>query len=436
MGGQITKHAVDSMKVPPSGEAVLWDDAMAGFGVRVRPNGAKTYIVMYRAGVGRGAPVRKMTIGRHGSPWTPATARVEAKRILGLVAGGADPAAVKAEHRKASTMSDLAERFMEEHVDARRKERTCAEYRRLIDRVLIPEIGKKKIVDVTRADVARLHHDGRGTPYQTNRALAVLSKMFNLAEAWGLRPDGSNPCRHIERFAEAGRERLLSVEELGRIGEALRAYKGSIYVPVAVRLLLFTGARLSEILNLRWSQVDVERGEARLSDSKTGAKTIHLPPPALAVLAALPRVEGNPFVIVGQKDAAAPEKSASGGTPKKEIGHLINLQKPWCAIRKTAKLPDVRLHDLRHAFASAGAAGGDSLIVIGKLLGHTQARTTQRYAHLVPDPARAAAGRIGLHLAAALGDTGNATSDIGLMADETGDTPPADDVTTGAGRTK
>lgn len=224
MRGRITKRAVDALAAPATGEAVLWDDALAGFGVRVRPGNVKAYVVLYRAGAGRSAPLRKVTIGKHGSPWTPDTARTEAKRLLGLVAGGADPAGVKSERRMAESMADLAARFLAEHVDAKRKDRTAAEYRRLLDKIILPALGKKKIGDVTRADIARLHHANRDAPYQANRMLAVLSKMFNLAEAWGIRPDGSNPCRHIERNPERGRERMLSAAELARLGDALAAY--------------------------------------------------------------------------------------------------------------------------------------------------------------------------------------------------------------------
>jgi hypothetical protein len=216
--------------------------------------------------------------------------------------------------------------------------------------------------------------------------LAVLSKLFNLAEAWGLRPDGTNPCRHLERFDEKARERMLSAPELARLGEVLHGDGGSPYAVAAIKLLLFTGARMNEVLTLKWDYIDIERAEARLPDSKTGVKTLHLPPPALAVLAQLPRLDGNPFVITGQKPGA----------------HLVNLEKPWRAIRAAAGLDNVRLHDLRHAFASVGAAGGDSLLVIGKLLGHTQSATTQRYAHLAPDPVKAAAAGIAAKLEAAL----------------------------------
>jgi integrase len=222
-------------------------------------------------------------------------------------------------------------------------------------------------------------------PHQANRLLAVPSK-FNLAERWGLRPDGSNPCRHVEKFGERKRERMLSPVELARLGDALAAYTGSLYAVAAVKLLVFTGARLGEVLALRWEWIDFERGEARLPDSKTGAKTLHLPPPALTVLAALPRLDGNPHVIAGQKAGAA----------------MVNLEKPWRAIRGAAGLDDVRLHDLRHAFASVAASSGMGLPIIGKMLGHTQAATTARYAHLASDPVKAAAASVAGKIADAM----------------------------------
>ena len=387
MRGRLTKRTVDALLPPSSGEIVLWDDTLAGFGVRVRPAGVKTYLVLYRAGVGRGAPLRKLTIGKHGSPWTPETARTDAKRLLGLVAGGADPGSVKAERRMAQDIADLAKRFLSDHAEPKRKARTVAEYRRLLDKIILPAFGSKKIVDVSRADIARLHHACRAAPYQANRVLALLSKMMNLAEAWGLRPDGTNPCRHVEKNVERGRERLLNITEMGRLGDALLAYEGSPYVIGAIKLLLFTGARVGEVLGLRWDLVDLERGDVRLPDSKTGAKTVHLAPPAVALLLQLPRVAGNSFIIVGQKQGSA----------------LVNLEKPWRAIRAAAGLSDVRLHDLRHAFASVGAARGDSLLIIGKLLGHSQTATTARYAHLSNDPIKLAAAGIAGHISDALG---------------------------------
>src|SRR5215472_963638 len=386
MRDKITKRAVDALRPASDGsEAVIWDTEVKGFGVRAQRGGSKSYIVHYRAGTGRGAPLRKVTIGRHGTPWTPETARKEARRLLGLVEGGADPAAAKIARKEAPTVADLVERFFVEHVEAKRKASTALVYRQLLDRVVLPALGKRKVADVTRADIATFQHDNRAAPYQANLMRAMLSKMFNLAEVWGLRPDGSNPCRHVEKFRERKRERMLSPVELARLGDALAAYPGSLYAVAAVKLLVFTGARLGEVLALRWEWIDFERGEARLPDSKTGAKTLHVPPPALTVLAALPRLDGNPHVIAGQKAGAA----------------MVNLEKPWRAIRGAAGLDDVRLHDLRHAFASVAASSGMGLPIIGKMLGHTQAATTARYAHLASDPVKAAAAAVANKIAAA-----------------------------------
>jgi integrase len=391
MRGKITKRTVDALRPAGDGrELVLWDRELAGFGVRVQRGGAKTYILKYRAGAGRDAPLRKVTIGKHGSPWTPEQARSEARRLLGLVAHGKDPAAAKAAARAAPTVAELAAKFLAEHVEAKRKASTAREYRRLLEHVALPAIGKKRVAEVTRQDIARLHHARRATPTEANRTLACLSTMFTLAERWGLRPDGSNPCRHVEKYPQRRRERFLSAEELARLGDVLASYDDSPYYASAIKLLVFTGARLGEILGLRWQWIDFERGEARLPDSKTGAKTLHLPPPALAVLADLPRVEGNPHVIVGGVAGAA----------------LVNLEKPWRAIRERAALEDVRLHDLRHSFASIAVSGGMGLPIIGKMLGHTQAQTTQRYAHLASDPVKAAAATVAGKIAAAMTPSG------------------------------
>jgi integrase len=385
MRGKITNRSVEALTRTTGGEAVLRDSELAGFEVRARGS-AKVYGIRYRFGTGRAAPMRRCTIGRHGSPWTPYTARAEARRLLGEVARGKDPAGAKAEQKAAPTVAELTEQFMTEHVEAKRKASTTGEYRRLLDKIILPALSKRKVADVTRADIAKLHHANRVAPYQANRVLAVLSKMFTLAEQWGLRPDGSNPCRHVEKFAERKRERMLSGDELGRLGDVLAGYDGSPYYAAAIKLLVFTGARLGEVLGLQWQWIDFERGEARLPDSKTGAKTVHLPPPALAVLAELPRIKGNPHVIVGGVAGAA----------------LVNLEKPWRAIRKQAGLEDVRLHDLRHAFASVAAASGMGLPIIGKMLGHTQAATTNRYAHLASDPVKAAAATVAGKMAAAM----------------------------------
>lgn len=390
---KITKRAVDAVQ-PNGADQFLWDSDLKGFGLKVTAGGNKVYILQYRKG-GRGAPTRRVTIGRHGA-LTPDQARKEAAQLSGAVAHGADPAAARSAEKAAPTVTALTEQFLAEHVATKTKPRTAAEYRRLVANIVVPTIGRKRVRDVTRADISRLHHERRDTPYDANRALAVLSKMFTLAEKWGERADGSNPCRHVERYAERRRERMLSADEFGRLADALKASGRSPYILAAIKLLIFTGARLSEILDLRWEWVDFERGEARLPDS-TGAKTLHLPAPALAVLAELPRLEGNPYVIVGNVAGA----------------RLVNLEKPWRAIRKAAGLHDVRLHDLRHAFASVAASSGMGLPIIGKMLGHVHAATTHRYAHLASDPVKAAAATVANKIADAM--QGNAATTGGIV---------------------
>ena len=369
MQGKITKRAADALAATEGKEVILWDADVKGFGLRVRGGGVKTYLLHYRAGTGRSAPLRKFTIGKHGSPWTPDNARKEAERLLGLVRDGADPAAEKTSHKAAPTVLDLGDRFVREHAQTKRKPATAKQYRRLLDKFIGPAVGRKKVADVTRQDVMKLHNGMSDTPYQANRVLALVSTLFTFAERVGERPDGSNPARHVERFKEAARERMLSGEELARLGDSLTTSGESPYVVSLVKLLVFTGARLGEVLGMRWEWIDFERGEARLPDSKTGRKTIHLPAPALQVLADLPRMAGNPYLICGERAGA----------------HLIGVQRPWQRIRHAAGLDGLRIHDLRHAFASVAASSGLGLPIIGKLLGHTQAVTTMRYAHLAAD---------------------------------------------------
>ena len=348
----------------------ITDPDLKGFGIR-RRSGGPIYFLHTRV-KGR---LRWITIGRHGEPWTPTTARMEAKRLLSEIINGADPAAAKEATRKAPTVREAAERFMAEH-GMRLKPRTREEYQRLLRTAILPEFGKRQLREVARFDVVSFHTKMVATPRKANFALSVLSKMMNWAEVRGLRPECSNPCRLVPKYRENKRQRFLSHEEVSKLGRVLDELEAngseSPYVIAAIRLLLVTGARLSEVLTLEWRYVDLPRAIIFLPDSKTGQKPIFLNKAAQDLLINLPRIDGNQYVIVGNTEG----------------GHLINLQKPWRRIRQLVDIHDVRLHDLRHSFASFAAEGGASLQMIGVLLGHTQPETTQRYAHLVRDHVR------------------------------------------------
>lgn len=378
---KISKTLVDGAR-PDASDVFIWDDELRGFGLRVKPSGVKSYVLQFRNAHGRS---RRLTLGRHG-PLTPSKARELAKARLGERDAGRDPAEERKAARAAPSVAEFSERYLAHHAETKKKPRSIAEDRRLFAKHILPAFGGRKLADVTRSDVVNLHQRMADTPFQANRVLALLSKVMNLAEAWGERPDHSNPCRHVGKYRETKRERFLAPAELARLAEVLAEAERTATEPAsviaAVRLLVFTGCRLSEILTLRWEHVDHDGARLCLPDSKVGKKVVHLNAPALAVLAAVDREDGNPWVIRGR----------SAGLP------LVNLEKPWRRIRAAAGLDDVRLHDLRHSFASVAVAMGEGLPMIGKLLGHTQAQTTHRYAHLAADPVKAATERVGAAL--------------------------------------
>lgn len=416
---KLTKRSVDAVK-PTGKRFVVWDNAIAGFGVRVTPAGHKTYIFKYRVGGGRAGRVRWGVIGQHG-PLTPDQAREIAQQWAADIAAGGDPAGEKVALRNAPTVGELLDLYLSEHVEKKNKPKTLKDVTLLVNRVIRPALGRIKVSDINGADVMRFHNAHAETPYQANRALAALSKAFTLSELWGMRPDGSNPCRHIERFKEKARERFLSEVEFQRLGQVLeKAVRERLPIiapngkerltrvnPQAIRtlqLLIFTGARVGEILKLRWEYIDLKNGRASLPDSKGGKKVIQLPAPALAVLAACDRPEnGAGFVIRGGRKGVDPETQ------------LKNVKDSWGVIRKEAGLEDVHMHDLRHAFASVAVAGGHSLPMIGALLGHKETRTTQRYAHLSDDPQRAAAKRIAERIEAAMAGAGDSGEVIPMV---------------------
>ncbi len=393
---RLTKTVIDGLKPRPA-EYLVWDSQVPRFGIRVYPTGAKRYLLRLRMN-GR---QRWVSIGAHGDPWTPDTARDEAMRLLGDTTKGLDPAAARDFSKGMPTIEEFAERYLREYAEPHKKASTVAEDRAILRRAVLPALGNLRLDTVTRADITRFHLSHKDTPTSANRYVALLSHMFSTAEKWGLRPDGANPCRRVERFAEKKRKRFLSGDELARLGRALgeaaAPKEGSPESPLAIaalRLLILTGARLSEILTLRWEHVDFEHSLLHLPDSKTGERPVYLNAPALEILSKLPRVVGNAHVIPGKL----------AGT------HLTvgGLEHPWRRIRAAAQLDDVRIHDLRHSFASVAVAGGASLPMIGALLGHTKPETTQRYAHLAADPLRATSEAVAARIASAMNGRGQA----------------------------
>jgi integrase len=429
---KLTKRQVDAVR-PSECDRFLWDSQLKGFGLKVTPAGRKVYVLQYRMG-GRALPVKRYTIGNHGD-YTPDQARNVAEKLRGGIRNNVDPGAAKRkaieDQRAAITVKQLCERYLENPPP--KKSSTVATDKGRIVRHIVPLLGSKRVKDVTSCDIQRFMAavatgktradiktkergravvtGGKGT---ATRTVGLLGGIFSYAVTEGYRTD--NPVRGIKRYPDHKAERFLSSVELKTLGDVLSAAEKawSAYEAnecawraagrrgpkprkpehaenptalTAVRLLLFTGCRKSEILTLKWEHVDFERQCLRLPDSKTGAKTVALGAPALALLSRLKRTDHSFYVL--------PSSTISGR-------HFVGLPKIWERIRKRAKLGNVRLHDLRHSFASAGAAAGDSLLIIGKLLGHRDPKTTARYAHLADDPVKAAASRISSIIANAM----------------------------------
>lgn len=410
MRGRITKRSVEALQ-PATTDVYLWDTEIPGLGCKLTPQGSRIYFLKYRH-AGR---QRRYRLGVHGVDFTAEQARERARRLKTQIADGVDPHAERERNRGVPTVAEYSETYMIEYALVHKRASSAAEDRRNIDNHVIPLIGRLQINAVTPADIARMvraiaagetardeklgpqaRRIVKGGKGAANRTLALVSKMMNLAEVAAHRPRSSNPCTHAERFKENKRQRFLTGEELARLGAAFSAAEQDGTVnPVhlaALRLLLFTGCRMSEITTLRWSYVDLERAMLNLPDSKTGAKSVFLSAPALRVLAELTRPE----------DGNAPVFPALRRRRVGTLASIEDLRSPWERLRDAAGMPDLRVHDLRHSFASAAAAGGISLQLIGGLLGHASTRTTERYAHLVDTAHRDAVERVGASLSSAL----------------------------------
>ncbi|MBY3347292.1 site-specific integrase [Rhizobium laguerreae] len=434
MGQKLTRKLIE--KLTAADRAYFeWDGgdgAVKGFGVAVNPSGKKTFIAQFRIGRGQAAKSKRATIGSFGT-WTVEQARDRARELIVEGERGIDRTAEEKDRRDAAAAAKiaadrerrqtrdlrferLAVRFLREHVRIKRKKNTELFYRHVIAAHLLPAFRRRDVRTITKQDVAKLHRSLADKPAMANRAITTFSAIWGWAEGLDILPEGlRKPTFKLEKFKEHAKDRFLSVDELQRLGAAIREAEtsgvswqpdpagktkhapkeGNRFTKIdpgaaaALRLLIFTGARLREVLNLEWSFVDLDRGLLRLKDSKTGPKTILLNSPARAVLAGMEKI--TPFVFPGE--------SRDG-----KIQPRTDLKRPWRLVTKAADLEDVRIHDLRHSFASIGAGDGHGLVIIGKLLGHTQSSTTERYAHLDNDPLRRASDAIAERIASAMGE--------------------------------
>lgn len=411
---------------------IFYDAALKGFGLRLSPKGEARWLIEYRPGAGgRGVAKRRIVIGSIGK-LNAEDAREKAKTMLASVQLGQDPAKDRSEARRGATVRELLAAYMDQHIRPKRKPGTAKYFDFIIENHLSPAFGTKRANDLTRHDVVKWHRllGASGRAPTANRAVVVLAAAFEFGTYSGYFPENfHNPCKGIEKFRESRSERYLSESELRRLGDALRLAETSgipwepnpqkkvkhapaaenrrvlvdPFAVAAIRLLLLTGARLREVLHLKWDFVDLQRGLLNLPDSKTGRKVIFLGTAAIDILAALPRVDDGIFVFPGSSNRIEMGESSKRLLATKPRS---DLNKPWARIRAYAKLDGFRLHDLRHSFAAVGAGSGMGLPIVGRLLGHKEASTTARYAHLADDPLRRAINLISDSIASNMSDPG------------------------------
>jgi len=373
MGNQITEKLVKKVQLPPRGNRILYDDQIRGFGLRATAGGAVAFILNYHLH-GR---ERRITIGR----WPELTAEMARREALALrevIRQGHDPLAEREHLRGTPTMADAAEKYLRTHAELFKRPLSLREDRRLLTALILPRLARFQVSGVTRADVEKLHRELAGTPVQSNRVLALLSKMFSLAIQWGWVRD--NPARGVAKYQEQPRERWLQTQELARLQNVLEKERDQNQAN-AVRLIELTGARKGEVLSARWDHFDLEGGVWTMPAHTTKQKRIHhvpLSPPALGLLRGMREWASGDFLFPGEKD-----------------GHLGDVKKFWKKVTQAAGLEGVHVHDLRHTFASHLVSAGVPLASVGALLGHTQARTTERYAHLADAVLRQATGQFG-----------------------------------------
>jgi integrase len=422
MPTKLSKRTVDALAAGPL-PCIDYDIELKGFGVRLGASGSLSWFIEYRPGAG-GRRIAKKRFYFGSREFTPEEARQRAKKLLACVALGDDPMKDRIRERQSLTFSEFAERYLSEEAEPKLKPGTITNYKIAIRKHANPIIGRIKLEQISTSDLSELHQKiGAKKPMTANRVMECISSIFRYAATCNLVPVGHNPTKGIRAFRENRRERFLSSDELARLGNAIREaetvgtpyevdeskptskhapkpdnrrIKIDAYTAAALRLLILTGARLREILHLKWEYVDFERGLLLLPDSKTGRKAIVLNAPALAILKSLDQ-KGQYVIYSGQNDKPK--------TSEKEENPRADLNRPWRTISTRAELQGVRIHDLRHTHASVGAGAGLGLPIIGKLLGHTQASTTQRYAHLDADPLKIASEKIATSISTAMGDS-------------------------------
>jgi integrase len=387
MANRITKRAVDAAQ-PKDREYFLWDAELLGFGLRILPSGVKSYVAKYRLGSGRRAPVRRVTIGKHGK-LTVDVARERVREILADVVRGDDPAGERTQSRRELTVGELADRYITEHVRLHNKPCTAVEFERLVTARIKPAFGSRRLSNLARSDVKAWHTALRGSPYAANRALAVLRKMFSLAvNEWELVDE--NPALGVKMFRETRRERFATDDDLARIGRWLSSAEkaGTVHpsFALAVRLLALTGMRLTEVLTLEWSAVDIQNSAIRLADAKAGARIVALGAPTRALLAAV-EVRGR-YVVTGYDHTTHLQRSA--------------FRTGWRHLRVGTGLADLRPHDLRHTAGTFAAQAGANAFLVRDLLGHKTLAMTGRYVERAADPLRALADRVADRVTAAM----------------------------------
>lgn len=384
---RLTKRLVDALQPGPAAYSV-WDTDVRGFYVRVLPTGRKVYTMYYRDRAGK---QYRPKIGIHGEI-TVDKAREIAGDWREAIAEGKDPLNRGDDGKPVDlvTVADLYDRFDREHMKVRQKPRTQANNRSIWKNHLLPKIGKLPASSVTRDDLAEIHHAMADTPVNANRVLEVAKKAFQYAELWGWRQPGTNPCEHIEAFPEKKRKRYMTRAEAGRLGKALLDWeaKRGRYRDVSrlVRLLVLTGARLTEIMHSRLDWVDHDRSVIMLPDSKTGEKELMLPAAGLAIIQEIERDPDHKsqFIIPGDASKRRRGKDRDADIP---MSYPYDL---WAELMKQSEITDLRIHDLRHSFASIALDVTKNLPMVGELLGHADSKTTARYAHLMDDPKRQA----------------------------------------------